>query len=47
MMVYSVRGLERSELADLMTAQGAFGTDFYDWSTRTIVGFTHDALDGV
>jgi len=24
--------------ADLMAAQGAFGTDFYDWSTRTIVG---------
>jgi len=24
--------------ADLMTAQGAFGTDFYDRSTRTIVG---------
>jgi len=23
---------------DLMAAQGAFGTDFYDWSTRTIVG---------
>jgi len=21
-----------------MAAQGAFGTDFYDWSTRTIVG---------
>jgi len=30
--LYSVRGLERSELgwADLMAAQGAFGTDFYD-----------------
>jgi len=24
--------------ADLMGAQGAFGTDFYDRSTRTIVG---------
>jgi len=24
--------------ADLMAAQGAFGTDFYDRSTRTIVG---------
>jgi len=24
--------------ADLMAAQGAFGTDFYDKSTRTIVG---------
>jgi len=23
---------------DLMAARGAFGTDFYDWSTRTIVG---------
>jgi len=23
---------------DLMAAQGAFGTDFYDRSTRTIVG---------
>jgi len=23
--------------ADLMAAQGAFGTDFYDRSTRTIV----------
>jgi len=23
--------------ADLITAQGAFGTDFYDRSTRTIV----------
>jgi len=32
--------------ADLMAAQGAFGTDFYDRSTRTIVGM-HDALDGV
>jgi len=31
---------------DLMAAQGAFGTDFYDMSTRTIVGM-HDALDGV
>jgi len=27
--------LEQSELADLMAAQGAFGTDFYDRSTRT------------
>jgi len=35
MLVYSVRGLERSELADLMAA---FVTDFYDRSTRTIVG---------
>jgi len=25
-------------LADLMAAQGAFGSDFYDRSTRTIVG---------
>jgi len=25
-------------LADLMAAQGAFGTDFYDRSSRTIVG---------
>jgi len=25
-------------LADLITAQGAFGTDFFDRSTRTIVG---------
>jgi len=25
-------------LADLMAAHGAFGTDFYDKSTRTIVG---------
>jgi len=33
-VVYSVRRLERSELG----AQGAFGTDFYDRSTRTIVG---------
>jgi len=24
--------------ADVMAAQGAFGTDFYDRSTRTIVG---------
>jgi len=24
--------------ADLVAAQGAFGTDFYDKSTRTIVG---------
>jgi len=24
--------------ADLMAAQGAFGADFYDRSTRTIVG---------
>jgi len=24
--------------ADLMAAEGAFGTDFYDKSTRTIVG---------
>jgi len=24
--------------ADIMAAQGAFGTDFYDRSTRTIVG---------
>jgi len=24
--------------ADLMAAKGAFGTDFYDKSTRTIVG---------
>jgi len=24
--------------ADLMAVQGAFGTDFYDRSTRTIVG---------
>jgi len=24
--------------AELMAAQGAFGTDFYDRSTRTIVG---------
>jgi len=24
--------------ADLIAAQGAFGTDFYDRSTRTIVG---------
>jgi len=24
--------------ADLMAAQVAFGTDFYDWSPRTIVG---------
>jgi len=24
--------------ADRMAAQGAFGIDFYDWSTRTIVG---------
>jgi len=24
--------------ADLMAAQGAFGTDFHDRSTRTIVG---------
>jgi len=24
--------------ADLMAAQGAFGTDFYDRSTRTIIG---------
>jgi len=24
--------------ADLMTAQGAIGTDYYDRSTRTIVG---------
>jgi len=23
---------------DLMAAQGAFGTDFYDRSTRTIIG---------
>jgi len=27
--------------ADLMAAQGAFGTDFYDRSTRTIVGTCH------
>jgi len=33
--------------ADLMAAQGAFGTDFYDRSTRTIVGSRHDAFDGV
>jgi len=26
------------DLADLMAAQGAFGTDFYDRSTRRIVG---------
>jgi len=24
--------------ADLMAAQGAYGTEFYEWSTRTIVG---------
>gem|GEM_PF-5122530 len=30
--VYSVRGLERSELG------GSHGIDFYDRSTRTIVG---------
>jgi len=37
-VVYSVRGLERSELggSHLMAAQGAF--DFYDTSTRTILG---------
>jgi len=28
----------RVNWADLMTAQGAFGIDFYDRSTRTIVG---------
>jgi len=33
--VYSVRG--GVDWADLMAAQGAFGTDFYDRSTRTIV----------
>jgi len=32
--------------ADLIAAQAAFGSDFYDRSTRTIVG-RHDALDGV
>jgi len=37
-LLYSVGGLERSELVDLMAAQGAFGTDFYDRSTKTIVG---------
>jgi len=31
--------------ADLMAAQGAFGTDFYDSSTRAIL--EHDALHGV
>jgi len=41
--LYSVRGLERSELGG---SHGAFGIDFYDWSTRTIVR-RHDALDGV
>jgi len=35
LLLYSVRGLERSEPAtqhpaDLMATQGAFGTDFYD-----------------
>jgi len=28
----------RVDWADLMAAEGAFGTDFYDRSTRTIVG---------
>jgi len=28
----------RVNWADLVAAQGAFGTDFYDRSTRTIVG---------
>jgi len=37
-LLYSVRGLERSELGGSHGyAQGAFGTDFYDRSTRTIV----------
>jgi len=36
--LYSVRGLERSGLGGFMAAQGAFGTDFYDRCTRTIVG---------
>jgi len=31
--------------SDIMAAQGAFGTDLYDRSTRTIS--RHDALDGV
>jgi len=37
---YSVRGLERSELGRShgYPRPGAFGTDFYDRSTRTIVG---------
>jgi len=28
-------------MADIMAAQGAFGTDFYDRSTRKIVGRHH------
>jgi len=30
--------LELTGLGDLIAAQGAFGTDFYDRSTRTILG---------
>jgi len=37
-MRYSVRGLERSELGGSHGCQGAFGADFYNRSTRTIVG---------
>jgi len=37
--LYSVRGLERIvNWADLMAAQGAFGTDFYARSNKTIRG---------
>jgi len=43
-LIYPVRSYTLSEAwsgvnwADLMAAQCAFGTDFYDRSTRTIVG---------
>jgi len=36
--LYSVRGLEWSELGGSHGCPGAFGTDFYDRSTRTIEG---------
>jgi len=35
-LLYSVQS--EVNWADLMAARGAFGTDFYDRSTRTIVG---------
>jgi len=55
MVPFGVKGLTAYTLseawsgvnwADLMAAQGAFGTAFYDRSTRTIV-YRRDALDGV
>jgi len=38
LFVYSVRGLERSELGELMADQGAYGNDFYE---RTVIRTKH------